>query len=104
MLMQGECDKNPKYMVGVDDQTVTKGFCRLSCGFCAPDTPPGSIRPPALSRALPFFLSFLPFFFLCFFSSFFLRSFSIFFLSFLRSFFLSSFCRVRGWEQEVVTV
>lgn len=34
--LQGECWKNPKYMVGDEDQEAAKGYCRLSCGSCLP--------------------------------------------------------------------
>ena len=33
---QGECWKNPTYMVGDELQAAMKGYCRLSCGTCLP--------------------------------------------------------------------
>ena len=33
---QGECWKNPTYMVGDELQATMKGYCRLSCGTCLP--------------------------------------------------------------------
>lgn len=42
VAMQGECWKNPKYMVGDERQGAAKGYCRLSCGTCLPmDGMPG---------------------------------------------------------------
>jgi hypothetical protein len=39
LCMQGECDINPKYMVGNGEQL--KGYCRLSCGTCTPTAASG---------------------------------------------------------------
>lgn len=45
ICMQGECWKNPKYMVGDERQSAAKGYCRLSCGTCLPaDGIPGDPR------------------------------------------------------------
>ena len=42
--MQGECWKNPDYMVGDAHQRPARGYCRLSCGTCLPiDGMPGDI-------------------------------------------------------------
>lgn len=39
--VQGECEKNPEYMVG-DDKKL-KGFCSLSCGTCTPAASSGTL-------------------------------------------------------------
>ena len=47
--MQGECWKNPDYMVGDEHQRPAKGYCRLSCGTCLPiDGMPGAHAPCTL--------------------------------------------------------
>jgi len=42
---QGECEANPRYMVGDEGQVDHWGFCRLACAACVPDAPAGAPRP-----------------------------------------------------------
>ena len=41
---QGECEANPRYMLGDEDQSALKGYCRLACGTCTPDAPAGCLK------------------------------------------------------------
>lgn len=51
--MQGECWKNPKYMVGDARQGAAKGYCRLSCGTCLPmEGMPGMQHCPAMQHTV----------------------------------------------------
>ncbi|KAK9839533.1 hypothetical protein WJX81_007657 [Elliptochloris bilobata] len=38
---QGECEANPRYMVGDEGQKEHWGFCRLACATCSPEAPAG---------------------------------------------------------------